>query len=421
MTLFRGTCPRHPREPVHRRHPARRRRRRPAGRATASIVERGSFAALRAAPPRRGGRRPDAAASCCPGSSTPTCTSPRSARSAAWGCRCWTGSSSCALPEEARLADPGYAEAVAGEFVDGPGRSRAPPPRWSSAPTSRPRWTSSSPQAAAGGSADHQRARRQRPAAAATTCSPRPTRAYDEGRALADALARRRPQPVRRDPALLALLQRRAARRRARRCTPTSTARCSPRTSTRTSARSPTVARALRRSTHYLEHLRPHGLVGQRSVLAHNVHPTDGELKLLAARDAGVAHCPTSNCRPRQRALPAAPPRRGTAYGWRSAPTSAPAPASRCSRRACRPTSCSSCSATMACRCSRPPAPPCDRRRCRCAGSRRAVGDLGVGKRFDAHLAAPRAGHAPSTSPCAALRAPTTRWPRRSRWRRPRM
>ena len=31
-------------------------------------------------------------------------------------------------------------------------------------------------------------------------------------------------------------------------------------------------------------------------MLAHNVHPTDDELKLLAARDAAVAHCPTSNC-----------------------------------------------------------------------------------------------------------------------------
>jgi guanine deaminase len=30
-------------------------------------------------------------------------------------------------------------------------------------------------------------------------------------------------------------------------------------------------------------------------VLAHNVHPTDAELATLAARDASVAHCPTSN------------------------------------------------------------------------------------------------------------------------------
>lgn len=38
-----------------------------------------------------------------------------------------------------------------------------------------------------------------------------------------------------------------------------------------------------------------HGLVDHRSVLAHNVHPTDVELKVLAASGATVAHCPTSN------------------------------------------------------------------------------------------------------------------------------
>ncbi|TDC48890.1 guanine deaminase [Jiangella ureilytica] len=38
-----------------------------------------------------------------------------------------------------------------------------------------------------------------------------------------------------------------------------------------------------------------HGLVGPRSVLAHNVHPGDDELEALAARTASIAHCPTSN------------------------------------------------------------------------------------------------------------------------------
>jgi guanine deaminase len=38
-----------------------------------------------------------------------------------------------------------------------------------------------------------------------------------------------------------------------------------------------------------------HGLVDHRSVLAHNVHPTDVELKMLAEGGAAVAHCPTSN------------------------------------------------------------------------------------------------------------------------------
>ncbi len=45
----------------------------------------------------------------------------------------------------------------------------------------------------------------------------------------------------------------------------------------------------------YLESYDRHGLVGPHSVFAHNVHPADIELKLLAARGASVSHCPTSN------------------------------------------------------------------------------------------------------------------------------
>jgi guanine deaminase len=48
-------------------------------------------------------------------------------------------------------------------------------------------------------------------------------------------------------------------------------------------------------TTHYVESYDRHGLVSARSVLAHNVHPTDAELDVLAARGATVAHCPTSN------------------------------------------------------------------------------------------------------------------------------
>ena len=46
---------------------------------------------------------------------------------------------------------------------------------------------------------------------------------------------------------------------------------------------------------HYLDTYRRHGLVGRRSILAHNVHPSDAELKVLAEQDASVAHCPSSN------------------------------------------------------------------------------------------------------------------------------
>lgn len=45
----------------------------------------------------------------------------------------------------------------------------------------------------------------------------------------------------------------------------------------------------------YLDTYDRHDLIGRRSVLAHNVHPTDGELELLCRRGATVAHCPTSN------------------------------------------------------------------------------------------------------------------------------
>jgi guanine deaminase len=37
------------------------------------------------------------------------------------------------------------------------------------------------------------------------------------------------------------------------------------------------------------------GLTGSRTVLAHNVHTSDGELACLAATGTAVAHCPTSN------------------------------------------------------------------------------------------------------------------------------
>jgi len=45
----------------------------------------------------------------------------------------------------------------------------------------------------------------------------------------------------------------------------------------------------------YVDTYGHYGLLGPRSVLAHNVHPTDAELDQLAAAGAGVAHCPSSN------------------------------------------------------------------------------------------------------------------------------
>jgi len=45
----------------------------------------------------------------------------------------------------------------------------------------------------------------------------------------------------------------------------------------------------------YLDTYARHQLVGERSVFAHNVHPTPTELAELARSRASVAHCPTSN------------------------------------------------------------------------------------------------------------------------------
>ena len=56
-----------------------------------------------------------------------------------------------------------------------------------------------------------------------------------------------------------------------------------------------TVAELFPAATDYLASYERHGLVGRRSVFAHNVHPSDGELQRLAAAGASVCHCPSSN------------------------------------------------------------------------------------------------------------------------------
>ncbi len=45
----------------------------------------------------------------------------------------------------------------------------------------------------------------------------------------------------------------------------------------------------------YLDVYEKYDLIGPRSVLAHNIHPSDSEVDRLAARGAVVAHCPCSN------------------------------------------------------------------------------------------------------------------------------
>ncbi len=55
------------------------------------------------------------------------------------------------------------------------------------------------------------------------------------------------------------------------------------------------VAELFTDATDYVDTYDRHGLVGPSSVLAHNVHPTARELAVLGGQRASVAHCPTSN------------------------------------------------------------------------------------------------------------------------------
>jgi guanine deaminase len=48
-------------------------------------------------------------------------------------------------------------------------------------------------------------------------------------------------------------------------------------------------------SRDYLDTYERTGLVGRRSVFAHDVHVSDDELTRLHAADASIAHCPSSN------------------------------------------------------------------------------------------------------------------------------
>lgn len=56
-----------------------------------------------------------------------------------------------------------------------------------------------------------------------------------------------------------------------------------------------TVSDLFPQSTSYLDTYDQFGLVGPRSVVAHNVHPSGAELARLAETGASVSHCPSSN------------------------------------------------------------------------------------------------------------------------------
>ena len=141
--------------------------------------------------------------------------------------------------------------------------------------------------------ADHRRAGAQRPGAARAPADQR--RRGARRRHEADrALARSRPPALRGDAAILAVgvgADARGLRGAAR----DATAPGSPPTSTRTAPRSTRWRPSSPSAAHYLDTYAHHGLVIDRSVLAHNVHPTDHELEVIGAAGACVAHCPTSN------------------------------------------------------------------------------------------------------------------------------
>ena len=84
------------------------------------IVARGVVRRAAGRAPGRGPvRRPDAAGCCCPDSSTPTCTTRRSGRSAGWACRCWTGWTGARCPRRAGWPTRAYAAQVAGSSSPG--------------------------------------------------------------------------------------------------------------------------------------------------------------------------------------------------------------------------------------------------------------------------------------------------------------
>ena len=302
-----GHGPRHARRPVHRRRAARRGRRGPCSCATARSSSAAASPRCAPAIPARTSST-CAADSCCPASSTPTCTSRRSARSAGSACRCWTGSSAARCPRRPGWPTAAYAEAVAREFVAGLAQAGtttalvfgahfapAVDALFTEAARVGLRVTSGlvvSDRAAARRAADHTRARLRR------------------GPRAGEPVARRRPQPVRRHAAVRALLRRRAARlvrvaarRRARRVVHLAHQREPPRDRRGDPG--------LFDAAHYLDTYDRHGLVGRAHRAGAQRAPD--RRRAEAARRAGRHRraLPDQQLRARQRALPAEAPRRG--------------------------------------------------------------------------------------------------------------
>ena len=167
---------------------------------------------------------------------------------------------------------------------------------------------------------------------------------------------------------------------------------------------------------HYLGSYYNHGLVTPRSVFAHNVHANDIELGLLASTGAWVAHCPTSNA-----ALGSGlfPMRRHVENGARVAMGSDVGGGTGFSmfkeglqayfmQQLLGPEGLPLSPAHLLYLCTRAGA--------QALGLDEKVGDLRVGKEFDALWLHP-ADRAPWPSCCGTPPTHTTPWPRSSRWR----
>ena len=325
---------------------------------------------------------------CCPGSSTRTCTSRRCGRSAGSGCRCSTGWRSARCPR--RRGSP----------------TRRTPPRWP--PTSSPGWCGPGPRR-------RWSSARTSPGAvdALFTESARVGLRVTSGLVLSDRILREDlfTTPDRAYDEGLELAKRWHGQGRTRYAvTPRFSLSC-------TDGAAGVGGCAAGGRAGPLVHLAPQrerrGDRGRAAAVRLRLHDV-----LRAGRAAGAAEraraqrapdaagaalarpprrggraLPDVERRPRQRAVPARTRTSPSASGWRSAPTSAPGPASRCSRRGCRPTSSSSCSAARGtgsprgtcCTWPPPPAPTC-------SGSRRSIGDFSVGKEFDALWLRPSSG-----------------------------
>jgi guanine deaminase len=196
----------------------------------------------------------------------------------------------CALPEEARMADLAYAEDVAAEFVAGladAGTTTALVFGAHFAPAVDALFRAASDRGLRITSGLVVSDRRLRPELHTTA-----QRAYDEGLALANRWHGQ-------GPARYAVIPRFALS-----CSDELLASCAALHAAvpgswltshvnENPAEIATVEDLF--GCNYVESYRRHDLIGPQTVLAHNVHPTDGELDCLGSNGAAVAHCPTSN------------------------------------------------------------------------------------------------------------------------------